>query len=87
MTEALLAFLGFTGIVIAALLGIIGRQVTRKPEHNPADPDATRSGEMSAQYWLSEFARLHGRFDSLIDKLHDIETILRERLPPHGGGA
>lgn len=75
MTVEELVQFGVAGLIVVKLFEFMRWLLTRKPLATPnPHPDATKTGDLSASYWLKEFSELH-------EGLRRIETLLRERLP------
>lgn len=75
--EQLLTPLGLGGVVIYIVLKeyFSYRHRNKLPVMSPnPHPDRTKTGDLSATYWLSQFALLN-------EGLRRIEVLLAERLP------
>ena len=73
--EDQLVQLGIAGLIIIKLFEFMRWLLKRKPliTTNP-HPEATKTGDLAASYWLQEFSKIN-------EGLRRIETLLRERLP------
>ncbi len=80
-----IAVISVLGTIVVALIGLVG-VLTRngRVHHNPANPDQVKIGDMSVAYWKGEFDRLHSSNDTMINKLDEMNNLLRDRLPPRG---